>query len=87
MHVINWDTDRGCSCKKHMDAIDWCGCSPMVIRQRDFEEMSAVNAFTTMVYNISAHVTVSLLQSLYRQYNCRMKNESKTMSLQKYLFS
>ena len=42
MHVINWDLNRGCSCQKHIDAIDWCGCSPMVIKQRDFAEMSEV---------------------------------------------
>ena len=42
MHFIHWDFKRGCDCLRHIDEIDWCGCSPMVIKQHNFDETIAV---------------------------------------------
>ena len=40
MHFINWNRDKGCTCDR--EAIDVCGCSPLVIKQHDFDERIVV---------------------------------------------
>ena len=42
MHLTHWVPERGCSCQRHLDEVDSCGCSPMVIKQRDFDEIIVV---------------------------------------------
>ena len=42
MHLTHWVDEKGCSCQRHLDEVDACGCSPMVIKQRDFDEIIVV---------------------------------------------
>ncbi|CAG0922483.1 unnamed protein product [Notodromas monacha] len=43
LRAINWQRRKSCGCKSKK-IVDWCGCSPSIYRQRDFERISYFSA-------------------------------------------
>ena len=41
MHFIHWFREKGCSCIR--EEVDVCGCSPLDIRLKDFQETISVS--------------------------------------------
>ena len=41
MHFIHWFREKGCSCVR--EEVDVCGCSPLDIRLKDFQETISVS--------------------------------------------
>ena len=47
-HFMIWLSDKGCQCDWHKDEADWCGCSPLVIRQKDYDSTLKVRSLFVM---------------------------------------
>lgn len=40
LRISNWKRKQGCKCQ-HRDVVDWCGCSPLVYRQKDWPKLKS----------------------------------------------
>ncbi|VDM97897.1 unnamed protein product [Thelazia callipaeda] len=50
LHLTNWKRQQGCRCAALKKIVDWCGCSPLVLRSSDIPKFSVESAQRKAVF-------------------------------------